>query len=446
MNLMAIKKRNLKNEQSNLNYQLKHEGVLVDNLNILPVSLTPYHISFDKYQHLHSLCKSVISAIEKFLRLYVDNQDVQDLFPELNNFRSLSCIKPNYDHWIHLARFDVVETQDSSFKILETNCDCPGAILFAPIIKKIYKTLNISSDNNFTDYYQQPLDDEDFFVKSLLKSYKAINPSCKSPNLAFLSSNYRKITSDLNLLEKIGKKLAINCKHISVQDLNTINGRICFDNTPVDLVYQKFDAFIDENHQAKPCIYDKYPSEVKDYLAGIYSGKIVNYNSFPSSLVAENKRILAFLIQPEFQKYFTAEENKAINTLCPKTYSLAKKSKNDKVVEEFIKNKNHYVIKRTIDTRGRGVWIGSNCNKNEWANLVNKAFTEPYIIQEYISHKKSQVFDAADNPQLVDMYTNLAMFIIAGEPSGLIARASKDIITNIGKSGCIRPVFVHNKG
>lgn len=429
--------------QSALNQKLMEEGILVDGKSLLPVSLSPYLIKHEKYLKLTYLCQKIASVLEKFLRLYIENKDIQDMYPELSRYRTLTLKKPLYDNWVHLARFDIAETIDGSFRLLETNCDCPGAILFTPMINKILKEIEAYPQIVKEIKLHQPIADQEIFIQSLKKVYQKLCGS-NIPNIGFLTSSFRTISSDMNLLEKIGKKMGINCKHINIQELRSTNNRICFDDHPIDVAYQKFDAFIDEDNQAKPCIFEHSPNEVEAYWKAINEEKMLVFNSFPSALVAENKRTLAYLQQPEIMKYFTAEENEVINNFIPKTYSFYKKTDKGQLadIEMFIKDKNSYVIKRAIDTRGRGVFIGSECDISLWKTLVQKTLKEPYIIQEYIHNNSSEIYSATDMPIRTNMYSNLAMFIIAGSPCGLISRASTEIVTNVGKSGCVRPVYV----
>lgn len=420
--------------QEELNNHLLKEEVLVDGNSILPVSLSPYLISNTKYQHLAYLCQQVINALEKFIQIYVNNKMLQNLYPELTDYNALACKDPGYERWIHLARFDIALTPMGEFKLLETNCDCPGAIQFTPIIKRIFKEFAYESSID-GEIQSQPIDDEQYFLKSLLDLHPSSN---NLPSIAFLNSEYRSISSDLNLLEKVGKQLGLNCRQATIQKLQIKNNRICIDNMPIDIAYQKFDAFVDDNNQVKPCIYEKSSNEISAYWHGIMNDKMKVVNSFPSALVAENKRTLAMLLLPELQHYFSEEENNAIKELIPKTYDLC--SCSNILIDEIRQNKNQFVIKRAIDTRGRGVWIGKLLKEDQWVNLLKNVCGGPYIAQEYIPHELSKIYNA--NSKLCSMYSNIAMFIIGGKPSGLLSRASKDIVNNIGKSGCIRPVYV----
>ncbi|MFN7096600.1 MAG: hypothetical protein ACK4PR_03440, partial [Gammaproteobacteria bacterium] len=314
---------NVAKKQAILNEILLNEGALVDGKNLLPVSLTPYLIKYSDYINLSNMCKYIISALEKLLRLYVKDKDVQKYYPELTAYRDLSLNIPAYSNWIHLARFDIVETEEGNFKLLETNCDCPGAIILVSIIDRACSSIGMENFVGYHKPYLQPINDENYFINSLLRLYKETKGDY-IPNIAFLSSQYRSITSDMDLLERVSKKIGINGIHAKVQDLAYKRGRVYAKNIAIDLAYQKFDAFIDDDMQAKPCIYEKSPEEVRAYFTGIKDKKIITVNSFPSSLIAENKRSLAYLQQDQFKKNFSDKENEAINKLIPKTYTFVK--------------------------------------------------------------------------------------------------------------------------
>jgi len=346
-----MEKTDIKSQQEVLNKVLLEENILVDGKRILPVSLSPYLLNSKQYQHLSYLCQHVINALEKFIKLCVNNELVRALYPELKNYYNLASKKPNYERWIHLARFDLVATAKDNFKLLETNCDCPGAIQFTPIIKKIFKYLSFESIVS-GEILPQIIDDEYYFLNSLAKL------DCfrgDTPTIAFFNSAYRTISSDLNLLQKFGEMLGLKCHQTTIQQLQLSNNRVCVGNTPIDIAYQKFDAFIDKDNQVKPCIYEKSTNEVSAYWHGVMNNKMTVVNSFPSALIAENKRTLAMLLLPEFQKYFTQEENEAIKMLLPRSYDLCSCDK--ATIEEIYHSKDQFVIKKAIDTRGR-CWMG----------------------------------------------------------------------------------------
>ena len=100
-----------------------------------------------------------------------------------------------------------------------------------------------------------------------------------------------------------------------------------------------------------------------------------------------------------------------------------------------------YVIKSSMDTRARGIYIGKQCNINTWDYLLNKAINGPYVVQEYITSKQENVLVPEDVKSIM-MNTTLAMYLIGGRSSGLLCRSSPQLTTNFYASGVFRPAFV----
>ena len=134
----------------------------------------------------------------------------------------------------------------------------------------------------------------------------------------------------------------------------------------------------------------------------------------------------------------------AIEELCPRTHSIRSLPLQEELIKDILNNKDKYVIKRVIDTRGRGVWIGKCTTVIEWSNLVEKTINGPYVVQEYIQHPKDVVL-SSNSTKPMSMYTNLAVFMIEGKAAGILARSSDSMVTNVGQSGCVRPVYVLNR-
>lgn len=118
-----------------LNKLLTEHEVVMQNGKTFPISLTLYFIEQKRYNKLQEHCEKVLEAIEIFTNVYIEDKQIQQKFPELNNIRELSCALPHYKKLLQYARFDLIEDQNGNFKILEPNCACPGGILLTPTIK-----------------------------------------------------------------------------------------------------------------------------------------------------------------------------------------------------------------------------------------------------------------------------------------------------------------------
>lgn len=439
--------------KGNLNYEalyseiqasLFQEGAYVDDGTVPPISFSPYVMQSEKYLYLSYLCFHFHSAMEKLLRVLVQERDILRLFPELRQYTRFTKLLPNYSKWIHLARFDVIENKNGKFKILETNCDCPGGMVFNAIIKEELNKLELF-EHTFKDVVEQSIDNKSTFFRSMIESYNEVTG--QTPHtIGLMTSRFRPIENEINLMIKVANDIGINAIHIKAQDLECKNNKLCMKNNIIDLVYHKIDAYVkDDTGLLKYCLYNKSIYEVAAYMESISKKEIVYFNSFPSIFLAENKKILALLKDPYYKALFSKDELTAIDEFCPETFCLYNNDKElrDKV-HHIIVNKDKYVIKSALDTRGRSVYIGKNISINDWRALVNKAIDMPYIVQEYIDSVKEEVILPASFVH-EPMYTTLAVFLLKGIPSGLFVRSSKNDITNvIGKDGCIRVSYITN--
>jgi hypothetical protein len=421
--------------QDELDQALRRAHVTFLGDRTLPVSLSPYIIESGKYRRLARLGENLLSAIERLVGLYVEQPELRALFPELERFGALALRRPSMDRFVHVARFDLVETADGEFRIMETNCDCPGAILYLSAIAaavrqhSAYPWLAPRAA-----LAPPPLEDPDFFVRSFVAAHGARGGA--APSIGFLNSRYRTLTTDLNLLEASAHRLGLRARQVPVQALQLWRGRVGWDDADLDLAYQKFDAFIDDDGQARPCIYEHSRDEVAAYWHGLETEQFAYANSFPSALVAENKRILWLLGDPDLRSLFAADEREAIDALCPETFPVDRGR-----AETLVQRREDYVLKRVIDTRGRGVVIGRHSTADQWAAAVADAVRRPTVAQRYIPHPPRAVLGVADSTP-TPMFQNLGLFLIAGRASGLICRASTDPITNIARHGAMQPVFI----
>lgn len=314
-----------------LDQYLFEEKAYIDDGQKTPVSFTPYTITSDRYEILSSLCEKVYSAIEKLLRYFVKDQDTQALFPELISYRRLSTFTPDYKYWTFLARFDIAESQDGDFKLLETNCACPGGFFLFSIIKKAFNKIGVFEKDDL-EVIKQPIDDEFIFFYSLVNAYREVY-KLEPQNITLLTSKVHPLINEIDLMVKVGTNLGLECFHCPIQDLIFENGCILSPSKKkIDLAYIKVDAFIDkETNSLRYFLYENSESEIPAFLQGVYNKQITCFNSFPSAFVGENKRILALLTDKRFHSLFSKDEIEAIKKFCPKTFCLSKKEEDYKI-------------------------------------------------------------------------------------------------------------------
>jgi hypothetical protein len=108
-------------------------------------------------------------------------------------------------------------------------------------------------------------------------------------------------------------------------------------------------------------------------------------------------------------------------------------------LDECLENKGDYVLKKSLDTRGRSVTVGQEVNATEWAAGLKNARQDRfanYVIQGYEPPEASMSGGQK-------MFTSHAYFLLQGIPSGAFTRAARSNITNVGHGGAVQvPLIV----
>lgn len=428
-------------DYSKLNELMKQNGLIMQTGKVFPVSFTPYLIDEKRYLKLQQQCESLLSAIEIFTNFYVKQN--KNFFHEIEYLRPLIEMPSVNSRTIQYARFDFIEKSNGDFKILEPNCACPGGILVTPVIKSVLK--KIETHNNLVDKLSvviQDTDCTDFFFKFLIDLYRSQGGREVKPTIAYINSEFRTVTSDLNQFMDIGRDLGLNVIRAYTQGIEYKNGSAYYQGHKIDIGHSKHEFFIDENGKLRPTFFTKKLDEAKGYLDSIKNNAMVHFNSFSSFWVAENKKVLAMIQQQDFIKNLSKDQVDAINSLCPRTFLLSSEDRDlDKKINEIKNCKDDFVVKASIDTRARGVFIGKSCLQLEWDDIVMRSIDGPYVVQEYLPSKQENVSEPNSNNYSM-MNSTIAMYLLGGKSSGLLCRSSTEYKTNFYSSGVFRPAYV----
>src|SRR5438552_3744491 len=118
---------------------LEGDNIRVDNP--VGISLTPKLLKKDVYDQIKSDCEFILEAIETLVQEFVRTDLLREIFPELEGVHDLISRPTSFDRAVWLARFDVVEAVDGSFKIVETNCNCPGGLTRVHTVDRAFRSL-----------------------------------------------------------------------------------------------------------------------------------------------------------------------------------------------------------------------------------------------------------------------------------------------------------------
>jgi uncharacterized circularly permuted ATP-grasp superfamily protein len=210
---------------------------------------------------------------------------------------------------------------------------------------------------------------------------------------------------------------------------------------PIDLVYKRVltSEFL-----------VRYGDAALDHpLAQAYrDGKICMVNSFRAKLL-HKKSIFAMLTDSTLQDRFTAEERAAIERHVPWTRMVQKMQTTYQGAPidllEFARAKQERLLLKPNDEYGgKGIVIGWEVSRDEWAGALKEALDTPFVVQE-------RVTIAYENyPTMVDGQLQIGQRLVDSDPflfgtdvAGCLTRLSTVTLLNVtAGGGSTVPTFV----
>ena len=400
----------------------------------LPISPYPYIVSVEQYKEVQEKLKLLYDIIHKIVKKYRHSTKIQSFLNLPKKFEMLINASPSYNPEIMLCRFDF-SLVNGKIKIYEINSACPAGL---QIIKKIYSAYEkVGIIDRVDVFYKQktkafPANKENLFTRLMEEGISKMeykNTKDKI-HIALLNSKYNTLTNELEDFKYELLTKGYKCKIGYIEDITYNQHGTFLNGEKIDVCFHKFDNFVHTDDFETGIT--KHKNDISAYLTALIEKKVVGINPFSSMFIGESKSILALLKSEEFSYLFSDDEINLIDELIPFTEKLDKNNRG-----KFLKAKNQFVLKRSLDTRGRSVIIGNLCTQEEWERHIDDAIIDKadYVMQEYIQ-PESNVYNG-------DVYfSTQALLMVVGLPVGMFCRTSQDIVTNIGKTGFMQPVLL----
>ena len=430
-------------DYSKLRQTVENSVTFLDKNRPFPVSPTPMVIPAAEYRHISGLAEHVLTALEKTARVVLDTPHLWAQFPELHSVEEFVRLPSSTTRVIDLARFDLAVRAGGGVRMMESNSGCPGGLTTIGDINAAYATSTAFDETLAGRVEEQVIDSKFYFVDHLA----SLVPDGLPKTLAFISSRHRRIVTDLDRLTELAAERGYGAIRCDVQDLDYRNGALVLNGTQIQSAFLKFDSVVTADGHIDLGIYGPDDDAGTPFLQAVKDRAIAYVNSFASQLLIENKRLLAMVRAPEVQADLTEAETSALTALVAPTYSLAPGA-----LEAFggrdrlLAEKDHWVLKAVIETRGRGVHIGRFLTAGEWMEVVASPVLDRFVAQEFIALDVQDVrTPVQEEPGLFKAYTDIGLFLLSGKAVGFLCRASRSPVVNVGKSGALRPTYVVTK-
>ena len=404
----------------------------------MPTLLKPNFISPKQSRQLQYTVEKISSALNKFIGLYLKNQQVRELMKFTTAEDELFFIEPHYSIPLVITRLDAF-MNDYEVKFLEFNCDSPAGTAYSDVLEDGFR--EILNNYAFLNSWKiEFINRQERFFQALLNCYKEFRQTYpqfpEKPTVAIVDWEEVSTASEFVLLKEFFESKGVSTLITSPQKFQINGNNMVVEGKPIHLIYRR--VITRELIQKL--------DEVQNFLQGVKDGLACMCNPFRSYIVG-NKKVLALLTDDRFQDIYDREELEVIRKAIPWTKILAdmKASYDGYMVNlhDFISdNKDNLVLKPANSYGGKDVFLGRETDQATWDNVINQNIaSEDWVVQQYVDIPEEFFPEINETINMKLKKVNINPFAFAGKYGGTISRVSDKSIINVSAGGGLVPTM-----
>jgi hypothetical protein len=407
-----------------------------------PVSIRPLLLDRAWAEQLADIAEQFSRLFDLAARLYVENLDVRRFFPAYRNVEHYAIRWPDHSPLVRVYRLDGLFDHAGSFRVLETNTDCPGGVIQNGLAARIWSEVSnpLLRSIRHTASFQPFVVNPDMFLQELCRAHQERTGS--APQRAAIVTFRGRFRNEVSQMVEGLNRLGVPTATVDAAELRR-EGHAIVDpqGRKIDLAYNKLDLrdLVDE-------------PVVADYLEAAAAGEVTFLNPLVAQWPLADKAILAVLSDPRMLGRFPIEQQRLCRAHIPWTRMVQNDlttgpdgSRID-LIEFVSTNRPALVLKPSNATRGEGLLVGPFTNDREWEGTITDilANQKPYVVQEYIRGRRLSAVHSSDGV-VSPLWSGLDTYVYGGKFAGFQARASFDPVMNVGRRGILLPVVVREE-
>lgn len=409
----------------------------------MPTLLKPNFISPKQSKQLHHTVEKISSALNKFIALYLESEEVRSIMKFSDIEDELFRIEPYYSFSLVISRLDAF-MNDYDVKFLEFNCDSPAGTAFSDVLEEGFK--DVLFDYPFLSHWKIEYINrtERFFqaLKGCYREFRQAHPHFpEKPTIAIVDWDDLPTADEFVLVKRYFESKGLKAFVTSPQKFSIEGDKMYAEGEQVHLIYRRVIT--------RELI--ERIDEVGAFVLGAKNALACMCNPFRSFIVG-NKKILDLLTNERFQYIYDREELEVIKKTIPWTKILAdnKVTYNGYVVDlhRFVTdNKEKLVVKAASSYGGKDVFLGCETDQQTWDAVVSKHIgSEDWVVQEYVNIPQEIFPEIRDGKVFLKLKkVNINPFAFTGKYGGTISRVSDKSIINVSAGGGIVPTMSVNK-
>ena len=418
----------------------------------VPIMARPRVIRPEQEQYFHKVCLDLTRAIEKLARMYVDDPRVRALLPfterEERWLRDIWA-KVGKQPQTVVARLDAnadfADDDWDKLHFFETNSVGVGGMYYAPACASIVmRTVVPAMQKQAPALVLKPQDDQrQLLLEQITVHARAIRK--RRINTAFVQEKDAVGgPNEFPYLVEYFKQAGIPAVLVDPRDLRVKGDEIYAGDLPVDILYRD--------------------AEIGEYIALEEDGADVSAlrqaflnNQVVSSIAGEfdHKSTFEVLTTPELAEHFTQKQQRIFrrHVLWTRIVRDTKTTGPDGEPIDLLpwlrRNKDRVVLKPNRSFGGMGIVVGPHVDLATWDDAMAEALhadaaeTGGVVAQKYVDVKVKDFPVLGDDGAIsLEEFYVVCGFLATPRGLGILGRASKKRVVNVGQKGGLTAVLV----
>lgn len=412
------------------NKQLERESLRYARFAI-PSYYKPHLVSPEQEHLLKRAAAALTSALNIAIHLFFEERHFTHLVRMPQPIRDLIKIDPGYSQSIVFARYDAL-LEGMSLKVLEFNSDTEAGAGYADQLEEMLLT-----DPLLEDFFKENLIKTTDRVQSILDTLLAVYEEfggLETPKIALVDWKNVRTIRELEYLKQRFESKGYKTTIADPRELKFKGGKLYHKDFRVDILYRR--VALDELIERA--------DEVQEMIRAYEKRAVCMVNPLRARL-ASTKALLSILTNPEYDHFFTENENQIKRECLPWTRRTedAKAFYGGKTVYllDFLKDeKETVVLKPSVTYGGKGVMIGRETRDQDWNEAIDKAIKGDWVVQEFVNVPILTVPRVVNRKLDFDYKKyNFNMLVFGGKYVGGFARLSQETVVNVARNGGFVP-------
>jgi len=399
----------------------------------IPTFYKPFFVSQKQAHLLKRVSATMSQVINSAIRLYFEEGHLSYTFRIPPEAEELIKIDPGYSQSVVLARYNAL-LQGESLKLLELNCDAPAGAAYGDYVESLFRSEEPLLDF-FKDLHLVEAERMQALLNTLLSVYEEFG-GYETPQIGIVDWRFARTLPESLIIKTFFESKGYKTVVADPRELQYRSGKLYHKGVRIHLVYRR--ALFDELLERL--------DEVGDFIKAYRDHAFCMVNPLRSRL-AGTKALLSMLTNPEYDHFFTENENRVKREHIPWTRRITDAEdfygRKKIYLIDFLKDeKESLVLKPSAGTGGRQVSIGMETRDDDWNSAIDKALKGDWVVQEFVNIPIMTVPKIINHKLDFDYKKhNFNMLVFGNKYAGGFTRLSEESVINVARGGGLIPAI-----